>query len=102
VAKIGKNDQKWHFSTFLKSLIFLRSKNVSGVFHGLNNARENSQKSLKISQFLPILATFYEFLNHILKKIGRTTLGRTRAAAPGTYFQFDVFVIYVLYSIQNQ
>jgi hypothetical protein len=43
------------------------TKTVSGVFHDLKIA----EKSLKIGQLLPILATFYEFLNHVLKKVGR-------------------------------
>jgi hypothetical protein len=29
----------------------------------------------QIGQFLPILATFYEFLNHVLKKVGRASSG---------------------------
>jgi poly-D-alanine transfer protein DltD len=37
--------------------------------HDLKNVKI-AEKSLKIGQFLPILATFYE-LNHVLKKVGR-------------------------------
>jgi hypothetical protein len=61
--EIGKNWQKWKFSTFLKSLFFywIRSKTVCGVFHYLQNVKI-AEKSFKISQFLPILANFSHML----------------------------------------
>jgi hypothetical protein len=38
----------------------IRSKTVYGMFHYLQNVKI-AEKSFKISQFLPILATCYEF-----------------------------------------
>jgi hypothetical protein len=53
---------------FLKSLIFKcnRSKTVSGVFHDLKNVKI-ADKSLQISQLLPILANYYEFKSRFEK-----------------------------------
>jgi hypothetical protein len=44
----------------------IRSKNVSNVFHDLKNVKI-AKRSLKISLFWPILATFYEFKSHFEK-----------------------------------
>jgi hypothetical protein len=55
---------------------------------------EIAEKSLKISQFLPILATFYETKITFWKKLV--------GGAPETYFQFDIFWIYMLWGIENQ
>jgi hypothetical protein len=54
-------------------------KRFSNVFHGLKNVKIAVRKS-KIGQFLVELVE----------------------QAPGTYFQFDVFLIYMLWGIQNQ
>jgi hypothetical protein len=66
--KLAKIVQKWNFSIFLKNLNFLRNrtKTVSNVFHDLKNVKI-AAKSLKIGQFLPILATFYEFKSRFEK-----------------------------------
>jgi hypothetical protein len=52
-----------------KSFIFEynHSKTVCGVFHDLKHVKI-AEKSLKIGQLLQILATFYQFKNHVLKK----------------------------------
>jgi hypothetical protein len=52
----------------------------SNVFHDLKNVKI-AEKHLKIGQFLPILATFYDIT--FLKKL--VEVGAI------TYFQFDVF-----------
>jgi hypothetical protein len=59
LAKLTKYEV---FGFFLKSLIFEcnHSKTVWGVFHDQKNEKI-AEKSLKIGQLLPILATFYEF-----------------------------------------
>jgi hypothetical protein len=44
------------------------------VFYDLKNVKI-AGKSLKIGQFLTLLATFYEFKNHVLKKVGRRSSG---------------------------
>jgi hypothetical protein len=73
--KCGWNWQKmtknWIFQFFWKSLILycIRSKNVFNVFHDLKNVKK-AEQSLKICQFWPILATFYEFKSHF-EKVGR-------------------------------
>jgi hypothetical protein len=82
LLKLAKIDQKWNFSTFLKSLIFLLYsflKTVCCVFYDLKNMKIE-KKSLKISQFLP----HFMNLNHILKKMVEQ--------GPGTYFQFGFFL----------
>jgi hypothetical protein len=55
VAKIGKKGPKM--------VIFecIRSKTVSGCVPRHEKRENSNKKSLKIGQFLPILATFYEF-----------------------------------------
>jgi hypothetical protein len=47
--KLAKNEQKWIFSIFFKSLMFdcIRCKNVSDVFHDLENVKI-AKRSLKI------------------------------------------------------
>jgi hypothetical protein len=54
------------FRFFQKSFIFdyIRCKNVWDVFHDLKNVKI-AQRSLKICQFWPILAIFYEFKSRI-------------------------------------
>jgi hypothetical protein len=72
--KCGKNWQKLTingiFRFFLKSLIFecniLKLSLKSNVFHDLKNVKI-AEKSLKIGQLLPILATFYEFKSRFEK-----------------------------------
>jgi hypothetical protein len=59
-AKIGKKGPKMEFFDFFEISIFLKS-NRSNVFHDLKNVKI-AEKSLKIGQFLPILAHF----SHIL------------------------------------
>jgi hypothetical protein len=54
-----KNDQKKNFSIFLKNLIFGMLSFKNGL--GCVPRPEKRENSLKIGQFLPILATFYEF-----------------------------------------
>jgi hypothetical protein len=43
-----------------------RTKTVSNVFHDLKNVKIAAKK-MKIGQFLPILATFYEFKSRFEK-----------------------------------
>jgi hypothetical protein len=54
VAKIGKNRPKMEFFEFSEFSHFLKCYRSKNVFHDLKNA----EKSLKISQFLPIFAHF--------------------------------------------
>jgi hypothetical protein len=53
--KLAKRDQKWSFFECI------RSKTVSGCVPRHEKRENSNKKSLKIGQFLPILATFYEF-----------------------------------------
>jgi hypothetical protein len=57
-----------NFDFFEKSHFFylIRSKTVWGVFHYLQNLKI-AEKSFKISQFLPILATCYELKSRFEK-----------------------------------
>jgi hypothetical protein len=61
--KLAKNDPNIEFyDLFGKSLIlYCIAKIVWDVFHDLKNVKM-AQRSWKICQFWPILATFYEFL----------------------------------------
>jgi hypothetical protein len=65
LAKLTKNEI---FGFFFKSPIFEcnYSKAVRDVFHDLKNVKI-AEKSLKIGQFLPILATVYEFKSRFEK-----------------------------------
>jgi hypothetical protein len=60
--KLAKIEQKWIFFYFFRKVSFL---NV--IVLKLSEKHENSRKSLKIGQLLPILATFYEFKSHFEK-----------------------------------
>jgi hypothetical protein len=87
--KLAKPHQNLNFSIFW----LFRSKNVSNMFHDLKNLRI-AQRSLKICQFRPILASFSYILWILI-----TFWKKLVEGAPITYFQFDIFWSYMLWGI---
>jgi hypothetical protein len=87
--------KNWNYRFFWKSLIFycIGSKNVFNLFHALKNVKIAS-KSLKNFNFDQFWLYFYEFKSRFEKKLVEE--------GAMTYFQIDVFWIYMLWGIQNQ
>jgi hypothetical protein len=69
-------------------------KHTPDSFRTITFKKWDFAKNDIFDQFLPILAIFYEVKITFWKKLEK--------GGTVTYFQFDIFLIYMLWGIQNQ